>query len=228
MSGQTVFVAQPHCRIALKEIFNQLQNPWAPFTQIATGGEHARQPIQSRGPFFATALGLFALAQLRGQMTDYERDHEVRAEHHEVLKLLNVERKARRNIKEIPEHGAERGEKERWPSPTAHSGKPAGKQQKKPNGIVPSGAKNRQGNRGDDGGDSERDAEVTPRRARQTFLDRVTPQLHRLLGRDHVDVDIAAVSHEPAQRVALPKIKPARAHRLTDDDLRDVVLAGGG
>src|ERR1700682_1886603 len=48
----------------------------------------------------------------------------------------------------------------------------------------------------------------------------------RFFRRDHVDVDVTALAHEPAQRVAFPKACPSRAERLADDNLSDVVLTG--
>ncbi len=40
-----------------------------------------------------------------------------------------------------------------------------------------------------------------------------------------MDVDVAAVAHQPAQGIALQKTEPARPERFPDDDLCDVVLA---
>jgi hypothetical protein len=40
-----------------------------------------------------------------------------------------------------------------------------------------------------------------------------------------MNVDVAAVAHQPAQGIALQKTEPARPERFPDDDLCDVVLA---
>ena len=50
-------------------------------------------------------------------MTDDERDHEIRAEHHDVVKMRDVKSEARRDEEKIPEHRAEGGEKEGGPAP---------------------------------------------------------------------------------------------------------------
>jgi len=54
-------------------------------------------------------------------MSDHDRDHEVGAEHQEVLKLTDVKGEARRNEKKIPENRAECGEKQRRPTAQTRS-----------------------------------------------------------------------------------------------------------
>ena len=87
MLRKTVFIAQQNSRIGLKRTLDQGQSLGQRFIEIAAGGERAGQTIERGGALFAAAFRLFALAQLRGEMTDDERDHEIGAEHHEVVQL---------------------------------------------------------------------------------------------------------------------------------------------
>ena len=121
-SDKTALVAQPNGGVGLKRFFDQRQDFRQRFIEIAAGGERARQSIERGGALFAAALGLFALAQLRGEMTDDERDHEIGAEHHEIVEVRDVKSEARRNEEEIPEQRAERGEKERRPAAQSRGG----------------------------------------------------------------------------------------------------------
>ena len=122
MLRQAIFIAQPNCRIRLKEISDQLQDFRERLTEIAAGGQLTRQTIQGSGTFFAAALGLFTFVQLRCQMADDNGDNKVRAEHHEVLELADVKSEARRNEQKIPEQRAKGGEKKRRPAAQSHSG----------------------------------------------------------------------------------------------------------
>ncbi len=67
----------------------------------------AGQAVERGGALFAASFRLFAFAQLRSEMPDDERDHEIRAEHHEVVQMRDVKSEARRNEQEIPEQRAE-------------------------------------------------------------------------------------------------------------------------
>src|SRR6516162_10870413 len=103
MLGQAIFIPQPDCGIRLKKIPYQLQHFWQRLIQIATGSKRTGQPVQSGGAFFTAALSLLAFVQLRGQMSNDNRDDEIRAEHHEVLELADVKRVARRNEQKVPQ-----------------------------------------------------------------------------------------------------------------------------
>src|SRR5690242_18558392 len=103
MLRQAVFIAQPDRRVRLKKISDQLQNSRERLAEVMTRGQCARQPIQSRGTFFATALGLFAFVQLRCQVPDDNSDDEISAEHHEVFEFADVKSEAWRDEKEVPE-----------------------------------------------------------------------------------------------------------------------------
>ena len=153
------------------------------------------------------------------------RDDEIGAEHHEILKLADVKGEARRNEQKIPEQSAEGSEKKRGPSSQAGGSKKDRQQIKQSHRPVTGVSEDRQRQSGDSGSDEKGDAEVAPRHAGQTFLDRVAPRLHRFLSRNHVNVDVPAVAHEPAQRVPLPETCPASAQRFADDDLGNVVLS---
>src|SRR5204862_1532648 len=98
------------------------------FIQIAAGGERASQTIERGGALLAAALRLFALAELLREMTDDERDHEIGGEHHHVVQVRDVEGEARRDEEEIPEHRAERSEKERGPAAQTRRGEDDRKQ----------------------------------------------------------------------------------------------------
>ena len=156
---------------AWKEFFDQRQDLGQRFIEIAAGGERAGQAIERGGAFFAAAFRLFALAQLCGEMTDDERDHEIGAEHHEVVKVRDVKGEARRNEEKIPEQRAERGEKKRRPPAQPCGGENDREQIEKRNGPVASVIEDRQRQGGHDGGDGKCDAKVAPGRAGQTFLD---------------------------------------------------------
>src|SRR5262249_46049584 len=121
MLCQPVFITKPDCRIGPKKISDQLQHFGKRFTEITAGGKGTRQTIQSRGTFFTAALGLFALVQLRRQMSDDNSDNKIRTEHHEVFELTDVKSEAWRNEQEVPEQRAERGQKKCRPSPQTHS-----------------------------------------------------------------------------------------------------------
>ena len=103
MTGKATLVAQPNRRISLESFFDQRQNFRQSFIEIAAGSERARETIKRGGAFFAPALRLLALAQFCREVTDDERDHEIGAEHHEVVKMGDVKSEARRNEQKIPE-----------------------------------------------------------------------------------------------------------------------------
>src|SRR6266496_740574 len=107
MAGKTAFISQPNRRIGLKKVFDQRQNFRHRFAEIAAGGQRTGQTIERGSALFAAAFRLFALAQLRGEMADDERDDEIRTEHHHILKLADVKSEAWRNIKKIPEQRAQ-------------------------------------------------------------------------------------------------------------------------
>src|SRR5271166_3707671 len=55
------------------------------------------------------------------------------------------------------------------------------------------------------------------------------PGIGRLIGRvalDRIDPDVAAVAEEVVEQRAVDEVPPARVRGLSDDDLRDVLLAG--
>ena len=116
MLRQTVFIAQPNRRIGLKRVLDQRKNFRECFIQIPAGSQRSRQSIECRGTFFATTLGLFAFAQLRREVTDNECDHEIGAEHQEVVEVGDVKREARGDEEKIPKKRAECGEKQRRPA----------------------------------------------------------------------------------------------------------------
>src|SRR5262245_52606093 len=101
MLRHTIFITKPNSRIRLEEISDQLQHFRKRFTEIAAGGQRTRQTIQRRGTFFPAALGLFALVQLRREMSDDDGDNKVSAEHHEVFELTDVKSEAGRDEKKI-------------------------------------------------------------------------------------------------------------------------------
>ena len=94
------------------------------------------------------------------------RDHEIGAEHHEIVKVTDVKGEARRNEKKIPEQRTECGEEKRRPAPQARGSKNNREQIKKSDRPVAGVIENRQRQSGDGGRDSEGDAEVLPRDAR--------------------------------------------------------------
>src|SRR4029077_14330155 len=102
MPRKTIFIAQPNRRIALKRVLDQRKNSRECFIQIAAGSQRSGQSIQGGGTFFTTTLGLLALAQFCRQVTDDERDHEISAEHQEVVKVGDVKREAWRDEEKIP------------------------------------------------------------------------------------------------------------------------------
>ena len=62
-------------------------------------------------------------------------------------------------------------------------------------------------------------------RAKRSSM-RFASWLDRFLCRDHVNVDVAAIAHEPAQQIRLQKAEPRRAQRFPHYNLRNVVLSG--
>src|SRR4029077_4147536 len=223
VARQTAFIAQPNRSIGEERTFDQRENLWECFVKIAAGGKRPRQTIQSGSAFFAAALRLFALAKLAGKMSDHDRDHEIRAEHHEILNLADVKGETRGNEQKIPEQRAKAGEKECRPAAQTRGREHDGEQIKKRDRPVPGVIEDEQTQRGDASGDDARNAESTPRCAGQTFLDRLALRRRRLLRRNHVNVDVPAVAHEPAQCITCPKSGPSSAKRFADDDLSHVV-----
>src|SRR5882724_2529754 len=159
-------------------------------------------------------------------MTDHDGDDEIRAEHHEVVKMGDVKSKARRNEQKIPEKRDERGEKQRRPAAQPCGGENNGEQIEKRDSPIAGVTEYRQAENGDARRDAKGDTKVTPRGACESFLKSFSCRRHRLLCRDHVDVDVATITHEPAQRVASQKACPSRAQRLADNNLSDVVFTG--
>ena len=102
VARKTIFIAQPNGRIGLKRVLDQRKNFSECFIQIPAGSQRSGQPIQRGGTFFATTLGLLALAQFCRQVTDNECDHEIGAEHQEVMKVGDVKREARGDEEKIP------------------------------------------------------------------------------------------------------------------------------
>src|SRR5262245_44603100 len=116
MTGEPIVVGQPHRGVGLKRLFDQRENFWQGLVEIAAGGERTRQTIQGNCALFAAALGLLAFAQLRSEMSDDNRDNEIRTEHHEVMEMRDVKGEARRNEQKIPEQRAEPCQKECRPT----------------------------------------------------------------------------------------------------------------
>ena len=141
--GRSRRAAKPPHR--LESFLDQRQDFRQRFIEIAAGGERASQSIKRGGAFLAAAFRLFALAQLRGEMTDDERDHEIGAEHHEVVELADVKSEARRNEEKIPEQRAERGEKKRRPPAQTRCGENDREQIKKRDRPVTGVIEDRQG-----------------------------------------------------------------------------------
>src|SRR5262245_35901512 len=158
-------------------------------------------------------------------MSNDNGDNKVRTEHHEVLELADVKSEAWRDEQKIPEQRAETSEKKRRPPPKSHSGDYDCEQIEERDSPVTDVVKDRQGEPRHDTGDAKRDSKFLPRCASQTFLERFTFRLRAFFRRNHVNVDVAAISHEPAQGITLPKTEPACSERLPNDDLGYVVLA---
>ena len=99
-------IRQPDSRICVEGFFNQRKNFRQCLVETFARGETARKTVKGRGAFFPAPLGLFALAQLRSEMTDDDRDNEVDAEHHEIVQMTDVKSESWRDEQKIPEHRA--------------------------------------------------------------------------------------------------------------------------
>src|SRR4030095_8436209 len=157
-------------------------------------------------------------------MSNHDSDHEIRAEHHEVVKMRDVKREAWRNEQEIPQKRAESGKKEGRPPAQSRSSENDGEQIEKRDSPIAGIVEYRQAESGDAAGDSKSETEITPWGACQSLLNAFSSRRRRFLGRNHVNIDVAAVTHEPPQWVALPKGKPPSSQRLSNYDLRDVMF----
>ena len=68
-------------------------------------------------------------------------------------------------------------------------------------------------------------SKISPWRAGETFLDRFVTRLRRFIARDHVNIDVAAIPHEPAHQIGLEKTEPRRPQRFAHYELRNIVLS---
>src|SRR4029077_3977790 len=159
---KAALVVQPNRRISFESFFDKRQNFRQGCIEIAAGGEGSCETVKSGGPFFTPALRLFALPQFCREVTDDERDHEIGAEHHEVVEVGDVKGEARRDEEKIPKQRAERGEKKRRRPAQSCGGENDGEQIEKRNGPVTSVIEDRQGQGGYDRRDDKCDAKVAP------------------------------------------------------------------
>src|SRR5215470_10501737 len=105
-------------------------------------------------------------------MPNDDCDNEIRPEHHEVVKMRDVKRKARRNEQKIPEKRAESREKQCRPAAQSRSSQNDSEQVEKRHSPIAGIIEYRQAENRNSRSDAKRATEITPRGAFESLLNR--------------------------------------------------------
>ena len=193
--------------------------------KVADAGDLAAEGVQFRRSFRSQSRGHNLSSGPRRQIADNDRDSQKEKQRQDIFGVRDSKGVERWNKKEIVGQHAHNGREQRWPQAPSDRGDKYCRQKYQRDALNIDELLQEQADT-EGGGDQCRAAEVgLDAKWFDTGmgLNRFWWHGFAVVGRDHVNADLAGFAHELVHDRAMHHLKPPRPTRFADDDLGDVV-----